>query len=104
MQIPHADPGAVCPLHKVDCSKVCHKCPWWIRITGKNPQSEEMMDKWSCAISLLPILMVDNTAVNRGNVVAMETFRNGVVEAVGLAVDNANRRLASLDSQHRQLR
>ena len=96
MQIPHADPGAVCPLHKVDCSEVCHKCPWWIRIMGKNPQTEEQMDHWSCAVSMLPILMVDNTAVNRGNTVAMESFRNGVVEAVGLAVDNANRRLGHL--------
>ena len=44
VKIPHADEGAICPLHKVDTCEVCHKCPWWTRVIGKNPQSEEMID------------------------------------------------------------
>ena len=79
MQIPHAEAGQMCPLHKQDVSEVCHKCPWFTRIMGKHPQSEEMVDNWHCAIALLPLLLVDNTQVNRGTVAAMETIRNDVV-------------------------
>ena len=46
---------------------------------GKHPQSEEMVDNWHCAIAVLPLLLVDNTQVNRGTVAAMETIRNDVV-------------------------
>ena len=45
-QIPHADEGLVCPLHKQDMSLVCHKCPLWILLRGKHPQSEEEIDRW----------------------------------------------------------
>jgi hypothetical protein len=79
MQRPHAEPGDICPLHKVDVSEVCHKCPLFTRIMGKHPQTEEMVDNWHCAIALLPVLLVDNTQVNRGAVAAMETMRNDVV-------------------------
>jgi hypothetical protein len=80
MQIPHAAGGQICPLHKQDTSEVCHKCPWFTRIMGKNPQSEEMVDNWHCAIALIPLLLVDNTQVNRGTVAAVETMRNDIVQ------------------------
>lgn len=102
MKIPHADEGIVCPLHKVDCSTVCHKCPWWTLVRGKNPQSEEMIDDWRCAVALLPMLLIENSQVTRGTVVAMETFRNSVVEsvtqAVGLASDMGIGKL--VDARH----
>jgi hypothetical protein len=101
-QIPHAAPGKICPLHRKDMSKVCHTCPWWCRIIGKNPQTEEMLDDWNCAIGLLPMLLVENAQVSRGTTVAMETFRNGVVQAVGVAVDSVNRRV--IDESRHQLR
>ena len=97
-QIPHAEPGPICPLHKVDVSKVCHKCPWWTRVLGKNPQSEEMIDHWQCAIALLPMLLVENAQQSRATGAAMESFRNGmvsgVIEAVGAAASQAQRRLS----------
>ena len=37
MQIPHAEAGQICPLHKQDVSEVCHKCPWFTRVIGKHP-------------------------------------------------------------------
>ena len=81
-QIPHAEPGTICPLWKKDMSKVCHTCPWWTLIRGKNPQSEEMIDDWRCAIALLPVLLIENAQQSRGTTAAVETFRNGVVQAV----------------------
>jgi hypothetical protein len=88
-KIPHADEGCICPLHQKDMSEVCHKCPWWTLVRGKNPQSEEMIDDWRCAVALLPMLLVENAQVIRGTTVAMETFRDGVVTSVMEAVNTA---------------
>jgi hypothetical protein len=95
VQVPRADPGQVCPLHKKDVSEVCHACPWWTKVYGKNPQSEQIIDNWACAVALLPLMLMENAQVSRGTTKAMETFRNSVVEAVGFAVDTANRRLTN---------
>lgn len=82
MKIPLADEGAICPLHKVDTSTVCHKCPWWTRVIGKNPQSEEMIDDWRCAVALLPMLLIENAQQTRQAGAAIEKIRNGVLEAI----------------------
>lgn len=85
-RIPHANEGAICPLHKKDTSQVCHKCPWWTRVVGKNPQSEELIDDWRCAIALLPMLLIENAQQARQTGAAIETFRNGVVAGVAQAI------------------
>jgi len=98
---PHADEGAICPLHKQDTSKVCHKCPWWTRVIGKNPQSEELIDDWRCAIALLPMLLVENAQQSRQAGAAVESLRNGlvagVVQAVGFAAESAGK---LIDARH----
>lgn len=85
MKIPHADEGQICPLHKADTSTVCHKCPWWTRILGKNPQNEEIIDNWHCAIALIPILLVENAQQSRATGAAVEGLRNGIVESAQAA-------------------
>lgn len=81
-QIPHADEGSTCPLHKVDVSKVCHKCAWWTRILGKNPQSEEPVDHWQCAIAMLPMLLIENAQMTRQGNAAIESMRNETVNGI----------------------
>lgn len=100
MKIPHGDEGLICPLHKADCSTVCHKCPWWTRVIGKNPQSEELIDDWRCAVALLPMLLVENSQQQRATGAAVETLRNGIVEAAEQAMQI--RRLTSARNDHRQ--
>jgi len=101
MLIPRAGKGIVCPLHRKDCSTVCHKCPWWTKVTGKNPQSEEMIDDWRCAVALLPMLLIEGAQMTRQAGAAVESMRNelvvGVVEAVGAAAENAGR---LIDARH----
>ena len=94
MQIPHAEAGQICPLHKQDVSEVCHRCPWFTRVRGKDPQSEEMIDDWRCAVALLPTLLVENAQMTRQGNATMETFRNGVVAGIIQAVDSAERRIS----------
>lgn len=89
MQVPQANAGQVCPLHKVDVSEVCHKCPWWTRIIGKHPQSEEMIDNWHCAIAVLPMLLLENAMVSRQTGAVVETMRNDVVASAGEIVSTA---------------
>jgi hypothetical protein len=94
-QIPHADPGLICPLHKKDVSKVCHRCPWWISVRGTNKNTGEDIDNWGCAIGYLPLLLIENAQMQNRTGAAVESFRNdlvsGVVEAVGVAADAASR-------------
>lgn len=92
VKIPHADPGIICPLHKKDVSNVCHKCPWWTRVVGKNPQSEEMIDDWRCAVALLPMLLIENSQRSHQTVAAVESLRNNLVEGIMLAVKVADER------------
>ena len=80
MQIPHADAGLTCPFFKKDMSLVCHKCPLWTHVRGKHPQSEEEIDRWGCAIAWLPMLMIENSQMQRQTGAAVESFRNEMVE------------------------
>lgn len=100
VKIPHADEGAICPLHKKDTSEVCHKCPWWSRVVGKNPQSEEMIDDWRCAVALLPMLLIENAQQTRQAGAAVESLRNGVVRGVADAVARANSNGRMIDARN----
>lgn len=93
VKIPHADEGAICPLHKADTSTVCHKCPWWTRVIGKNPQSEEMIDDWRCAVALLPMLLIENAQVSRQAGATVASLRNEIVKGVAKAVSHQNGRM-----------
>ena len=41
--------GAKCEEVKLnsDGEQVLYRCPWYVKVTGKNPQSEEIYDEWS---------------------------------------------------------
>ena len=62
-------------------SEVCHECPLWIKIVGKNLQSDETIDRWNCALAEMPILTVENSQQQRGTQHAVESFRNEMVKA-----------------------
>jgi hypothetical protein len=73
--------GKICPLHKKDMSEVCHKCPWWSQLRGKNPNTGQPIDEWACSISFLPILLCENSQESRQTAAAVESFRNEMVKA-----------------------
>ena len=92
-QIPHADSGMICPLHKKDMAEVCHTCPWWTHIRGKHPQTMEELDRWGCAVAWLPLLMIENAQQSRSTGSAIESFRNEMVEANDRMFDLSQARL-----------
>ncbi len=79
MQRPIAEAGSTCPLWRKDVSKVCHRCCWYTLVRGKHPQSEEMIDRWDCAIALGPMLLVNAAQQAHQGAVATESFRNEMV-------------------------
>lgn len=78
-QVPLGDPYLICPMHKQPMSKVCHKCPLWVRVQGKNPQSEEFFDKWDCAWAWMPVLSLETSQRVTQVTAATNSFRNEMV-------------------------
>ena len=56
-------------------------CRFWITVAGTNPQTGEQVNNSDCSLSWLPILMIENSRVNRGTSAAVESFRNEMVKA-----------------------
>ena len=78
-QIPHGDEDLNCPFSQKTMNVVCHKCPLWVQIRGKDPQSNEEIDQWSCSFAVLPMLLIENAQQARQGAAATESFRNEMV-------------------------
>ena len=63
-----------CPLVKKDCLQL--GCSWFTQIRGTNPSTGEPVDKWGCAVTWLPMLMIENSQQQRQTGAAVESFRN----------------------------
>lgn len=78
-QIPHGPDDRICPFHRAKMSKVCHTCPMWMLVRGKNPNTGQEVDQWNCSFAFLPMLMIENAQQTRGAGAAIESFRNEMV-------------------------
>ena len=85
-QIPHADPGLDCPLWQKPQAEVCHKCPWWLQIRGRNANTGQDVDEWGCAVGFLPMLLIENASQTRGAAAATESTRNEIAAAFSAVV------------------
>lgn len=73
-----------CPLgHKCEEARdgAIHRCVWFTKIQGQNPSTGEVVDEHGCAMSWLPVLLIENARVTRGTSGAIESFRNEMVKA-----------------------
>jgi hypothetical protein len=71
--------GNYCPLIKKDCIGL--KCSWYTHVRGMNPNTGEEVDEWSCAITWLPMMLIENSQQQRSTGAAVESFRNEMVNA-----------------------
>lgn len=73
-----------CPLGS-KCEEIkdnkMHRCVWFIKMEGTNPNTGETMDEHGCAMSWLPILLVENSQQQRRTGMAVESFRNEMVKS-----------------------
>jgi len=69
----------ICPLGS-RCEEIkdgaLMRCAWYVKLIGKDPQSEETYDEWRCAIAWLPIMQVEVAQTNRGQTEALCSFRD----------------------------
>lgn len=90
------EPGKFCPLIKKDCVGI--QCNWFTLVRGKNPQTGQDVDEWGCAMTWLPVLLIENSQQQRQTGAAVESFRNEVAKA-----SETNQQLLALDIQNRLL-
>ena len=69
-----------CPLNNFEPCKMLD-CAWFLKIAGKHPQTGVDVDEWGCSMSWLPILMIENSQMQRETGAAVESFRNEMVGA-----------------------
>lgn len=74
------EPKNQCPLNAFDPCKQLD-CAWFLKIAGHNPNTGKEEEEWGCSMSWLPILMIENSQMQRQTGAAVESFRNEMVKA-----------------------
>jgi hypothetical protein len=68
-----------CPLGS-QCEEVrdgsIHRCAWNVKMRGTDPATGEERDDNGCAMSWMPILLVENSRQQVRTTAAVESFRN----------------------------
>lgn len=72
-------PANFCPLIQADCKGL--GCSWFTQLRGVNPQTGQDVDEWGCAVTWLPMLLIENSQQQRQTGAAVESFRNEMVKA-----------------------
>jgi hypothetical protein len=85
-------PKTNCPLNNFEPCKEL-ECAWFTQIRGHNPNTGADLDEWGCAISWLPILMIENSQQQRSTGAAVESFRNEMVKANSILLETTEARL-----------
>jgi len=71
--------GIYCPLIKKECIQT--KCAWFTQVRGTHPQTGQEVDEWGCAISWMPVLLIENSQQQRQTGAAVEDFRNQMIDS-----------------------
>ena len=77
--------GKFCPLIGKDCIGL--QCSWFTQIRGNNPQTGEPVDEWGCAVTWLPMLMIENSQQQRQIGAAVESFRNETLNRISSTIN-----------------
>lgn len=68
------EPTKTCPL-----GHECYRCLWLVTLRGQNPQTGEEVDRRECALTAIPLLLVENAQQGRQTAASVESFRNEMV-------------------------
>jgi hypothetical protein len=82
------DKKIICPLMHKPCIEdgsivdgEMHACRFWVYVTGKNPQDGSDIKQGDCAFAWTPVLLIENSQMQRQTGAAVESFRNEMVKA-----------------------
>ena len=77
----------LCPILKQECIEdgailngELVACKFWMKVLGTNPQTGETVNEGNCTINWVPMLLIENSKVNRETGAAVESFRNETVK------------------------
>lgn len=82
-------PGEFCPLVRGACLR--DACAFWTEVRGTHPQTGSEINQKACAVTWLPLLMIDQTQQVRHHAAAADQARNAlatVQQAARLAAQN----------------
>jgi hypothetical protein len=71
--------GTFCPLIKKDCVGIT--CAWYTRVQGIDMNTGSQIDNYECAVTWLPMLLIENSGQQRQTGAAVESFRNEMVKS-----------------------
>ena len=83
-----------CPLGS-KCEEIkdnkLHRCAWSIELDGASPTTGESVKERACAMTWMPILLIENSKQQRSTSVAVESFRNEMVAGNALLASSTLR-------------
>ena len=94
--------GKFCPLINKDCIGL--ECAWFTQVRGMNPQTGEQIDEWDCAVKWVPMMLIENTQMQRQTGAAIESFRNESVKVSLQAQEIYKEELKHKLSQPREMK
>lgn len=78
----------ICPLMNGQCIEdgavvdgEMHACRFWVYVHGKDPQDGTDIKRGDCAFAWTPVLLIENSQMQRQTGAAVESFRNEMVRA-----------------------
>ena len=51
-----------------------------MKVAGTNPNTGEPLEDWGCAITWIPVMLIENGRQQNSTAVAVESFRNEMVK------------------------
>ena len=73
-------PKPNCPLNSFEPCKELD-CAWFMKVAGTDPNTGKDVEDWGCAMAWLPVLLIENSQMQRQTGAAVESFRNEMVKA-----------------------
>lgn len=104
------DAKIICPMMGGECVEdgairdgELVACRFWVTVHGKHPQTGETISNGDCAMAWTPVLMIENSKVNRETGAAIESMRNESV-TTGQQIAGALMQVAGEAAQNRFLK
>ena len=77
--------GSECETAKKDESTgkmKLYRCRWYVKMRGKDPQSDNEIDEFRCSMEWMPLLQVEHSLFDRQTGAAVESLRNNVIDTM----------------------
>ena len=56
-----------------------HKCQKWMQLVGKDPQTGQDVNRYGCADSFLPLLLIENSQRQVQTAASIDVFRDSMI-------------------------